>query len=248
MRRGRDVGTGAERPSDRTVRWLGLSAGCLVLLSCAELLDIPDNPVLVDEPTSGVPTETAALMPAAGGNPNASTSAMGARGIAPGVGDGEAFPTSSLMSSDDPPIVVALPLGGTLDAGLDDVDEADSGASTADQDASTPCAGQRLFGICWYLGAFGESCEQVCSAHGGYADAATLFTGARAQGGSPEECTAILGVLAADVPARTAFRGDGVGVGCHTFGLGENPYWLTLPNFEPSSRLRLARIACGCVD
>jgi hypothetical protein len=221
------------------------------VLSCAELLDIPDKPVLTADPATSLPAEPTDTSP--DDHKETAVSAVEGQAIGLETSAGEARPAPSLMSGDDPPIVVAIPIDAALDAGLDDGERvtdaaADSGPKAPVDDPPTACAGQPLFGICWYLGAVAESCEGLCSAHGGYADAATRIAGARAQGGSPETCTAILRVLGADAPARTALRLDGVGVGCHTFGLARNPYWLITPSFDPSARLRLARIACGCVE
>lgn len=125
-------------------------------------------------------------------------------------------------------------------------DAAEAPPAAAPSDAGAPCDGVERFGICWYLGAAGASCDDTCSLHGGTSDAAPARVGTRAQGGSPEECQTILSGLGEPADVIVATRPDDRGVGCHLFGVARDPYWLTGPSFQTSDQLSLARVACGC--
>jgi hypothetical protein len=103
-----------------------------------------------------------------------------------------------------------------------------------------------VFGICWYLGEPGESCEMTCAEHGGPDGMASEHVGTASQGGSREDCVLILSALGQRY--RVVSTEHDVGVGCHVPVSGEDPHWLSSPPFRPSAYLRNARIACGCND
>lgn len=131
--------------------------------------------------------------------------------------------------------------GEGLDAGAD----ARADAGDAESEAGLGCAGTTFGGVCWYLGAEGESCSQACMSHGGFDEAALAQIGAVAQGGSLEQCDAILTALTGE--QNTTTQGTNiVGVGCHLFGESQDRWWLESPDFSPDSVLDSARLACGC--
>jgi len=108
------------------------------------------------------------------------------------------------------------------------------------------CAGVSVSGVCWYLGNLGKSCTATCQIHGGDAPSAASFVGVAAQGGSLTSCATLLSALGyAGVKPAAASRSDGAGVGCHVNGT--RSYWLSDPNYSPSSRLAGAQVVCGCL-
>ena len=116
-----------------------------------------------------------------------------------------------------------------------------------DMDAGAPppaCAGAELFGICWYIGKEGQSCEQTCADHGGPDGAASEHVGTAYQGGSREDCVLILNALGQPYRVRTTEHDQGVG--CHVPAGDEYQHWLSYPPFNPRAKLPTARIACGC--
>lgn len=136
------------------------------------------------------------------------------------------------------------------DAGIDARTPSASGSSGPDADAqggAAPgsCAGVAHGGLCWYIGEGGASCEQTCAPHGGFVPEAAAFVGTAGQGGSLAQCTEILGLLGRGQPVIQASRAD-VGVGCHLWGVEEQSFWLTAPDFSPTAGLSSARIVCGC--
>ena len=131
---------------------------------------------------------------------------------------------------------------------------ADAGADPPDAVAAprAECAGEALRGVCWYLGADSQSCDDACSAHGGFSQASLAILGTPAQGGSLADCTAVLQAL--DVlqgSVSEGFREDGLGLGCHVFVDGEgaltDAWWLTSPALASAAVGVQVRRACGCV-
>lgn len=116
-------------------------------------------------------------------------------------------------------------------------------------DAARACGGALFGGICWYLGAVGESCNQVCALRGAFNPAAIEVVGTEAQGGSREECSAVLEVLLGDPGPETAAGTQPVqGVGCHLYeDQGELfRWWLSSPEFSADASLAGVPLACGC--
>ena len=66
------------------------------------------------------------------------------------------------------------------------------------------CSGAQYDGHCWYLGEFGESCEEVCLTHGHGAYSAQTATYMRTdtQGGGLKTCQDILDALDSRSPLR----------------------------------------------
>jgi hypothetical protein len=251
MGRRRVAGAGAaKRQRARRFRLLAVGVSSLTFAGCAELLDLPDDPRVVDSPPERVSSAT---------DPNGSAGEApeGDRVVAEPDGR-EDIVTPSLASPEAPAlagagsevnvtIVDAGPDAGTdaaSDAGGDDAGPAPE-APVPEEPAEPPCAGQPLFGVCWYLGAAGDSCEETCAPHGGPSPLAPQHVGTTQQGGSNAECSAILAALGANTPAATAQRLT-AGVGCHTFGAEGAPFWLSFPSFDPGDSVFTARIACGC--
>lgn len=137
------------------------------------------------------------------------------------------------------------------DAGSTTPPPTDAGSdagSDAGHDAGTtaPCDGRRLFGLCWYLGAAGASCNTECAPHGGYDTRATSYIGTESQGGSYEECDAILDLLGRSSRLGEGKRDDDYGLGCHVWTDGDL-WWLNTPQFRPSVSASGVRIVCGCI-
>lgn len=67
-------------------------------------------------------------------------------------------------------------------------------------------------GNCWYFGANNQSCDTVCSTHGGYNSATESFAGS---GGSDGNCVAVLDALGQTQPGCTGtVNRTGLAVGC----------------------------------
>lgn len=106
------------------------------------------------------------------------------------------------------------------------------------------CSGQPQFGICWYLGSSGASCQQTCAGHGQATSEAASLIGSSKQGGSLENCTTLLDLLGITMIPTAATRSDGRGVGCHISQSAA--YWLSSPDFATNVSLSGYRVVCGC--
>lgn len=71
------------------------------------------------------------------------------------------------------------------------------------------CAGTRVGEYCWYLGAKGQSCDEVCAPHGGYHDATRFYAGST---GTNAQCTNVLNALGAPSGAA-GLRTDDISAG-----------------------------------
>lgn len=110
--------------------------------------------------------------------------------------------------------------------------------------ASVACGGAVEFGLCWYLGAVGESCTTVCAERGGVDLNGVTAVGTASQGGSLAECATLLTALGITKAPTVAFRVDGRGLGCHLYS--QSPYWLTSPLAEPADQSSFANLVCSC--
>ncbi|MFT3922258.1 MAG: hypothetical protein QM778_06965 [Myxococcales bacterium] len=117
------------------------------------------------------------------------------------------------------------------------------------EDTDSVACDTSLLGVCWYLGAYGQSCRQTCEAHGGYDARTPTFVGSSAQGGSAENCHAVLSALGSTGNVVASTRPDELGLGCHQWSTGIN-YWLNGlgQGFDPDDSGVSARIACGCLQ
>lgn len=133
---------------------------------------------------------------------------------------------------------------GTPDIG---VDVAPDPVEDPVMDPTPVCGtdGALLYGICWYLGDFTENCYTVCSSHGGYDSDTPEYVGTPSQGGSIEECSAILEALGYSGTVSEGYREDGLGLGCHVWRDG-GLWWLDSPDFEPGDTAENGQIVCGC--
>jgi hypothetical protein len=96
------------------------------------------------------------------------------------------------------------------------------------------------------MGESGQSCTSVCAAHDGF-DAESLgVLGTTAQGGSSDECAAVLTALLGETDVDVSVANEDVGIGCHVFGDEPGRWWTESPAFTPDSSLANARIACSC--
>jgi hypothetical protein len=136
--------------------------------------------------------------------------------------------------------------GATTEGGSSAQGGSSASAGSAGQGGSAPCKGQSSSGGCWYLGNLGASCTSTCAAHGGNASDAASFVGTTAQGGSLAKCATLLAALGDNLSPIEATRSDGMGIGCHVYGV--KTYWLSSPTFSPSAVVVGARPVCGCVQ
>jgi len=130
--------------------------------------------------------------------------------------------------------------GAELDAGNVGDAEVDAGA-----EAGPTCSGTLIDELCWHLGELGASCTATCAARGGFDARAIPIIGSDDQGGTLDQCTAVLEILLGE-EADTDNANDSVGVGCHLEGNDQERVWLDQPDFSPDDSLSDARIACAC--
>jgi hypothetical protein len=148
-----------------------------------------------------------------------------------------------------------LSTGGTLSTGGAPSGGGTSGmisptggtAGLAGSTGTTACAGVRYSGICWYLGAQGSSCQQVCTDHGQPATNAASYIGTTTQGGSISQCKTLLGLLGINSAPVNGTRSDGRGLGCHWF-TKTTAWWLSAPNFNAASSEANSQLVCGCTQ
>jgi hypothetical protein len=108
------------------------------------------------------------------------------------------------------------------------------------------CAhGSELDGYCWFLGADGVSCNDVCQDYGGY-EAVLSWIGTPVQGGSLERCDQLLTLLTSPGTTASGMRTDGLGLGCHLFY--DERWWLSDPDFDPATKYSAVRLVCSCAD
>lgn len=143
---------------------------------------------------------------------------------------GEPVPNTLLGPSPD--------AGEARDAGVSEAGTGDGGA------LPEACAGTRSLDLCWYLGAVGASCVQTCARHGGYDPAMADAVGSAAQGGSVDGCDEVMAALGHAGVVLSGYRSDSFGLGCHLWG--SELWWLSRPDFSPSSGTSPARVACAC--
>lgn len=131
-----------------------------------------------------------------------------------------------------------------LDASDGDADQPDGGAH--EQEASD-CAGARVLGLCWYLGAGGENCNEACASHDGFDERSLSLVGLSGQGGSFQACTEVMAGLGQQPPIY-GYRTDPYSIGCHVFPDGSS-WWLNDAShpFGPEDRYASVRIACACM-
>lgn len=123
------------------------------------------------------------------------------------------------------------------------------GADAGGHDAGIlGCGGRVVFGLCWYLGATGDSCNETCSRNGGFDLRAIEYVGTSSQGGSLAECTQIMRAFGIAGTVGEGKRSDNLGAGCHLWTDGA-PWWLDDPSerFGPGEDLSGVRIACACI-
>jgi hypothetical protein len=148
--------------------------------------------------------------------------------------DGDTDTDSDADTDTDPDTDIDTDTGSDSDTGSDAETEVECGD------------GALLWGLCWYLGAGGQSCLEVCALHGGYAEETSDHVGVPAQGGSLAECNEIFTALGYFYGTVEGTRDDGLGLGCHRWG-GDVLWWLTDPPFDPAHSVLEAERVCGCL-
>ena len=73
------------------------------------------------------------------------------------------------------------------------------------------CDGTWMGGFCWYLGALNESCDSVCTTHGGYNAGTQTYAGS---GGTLANCTAVLNALRGGYGTLISDNASALAYGC----------------------------------
>lgn len=197
-----------------------------------------DSSALVGDP---IGRDSGAIVVAeAGLSPNAPTT-IANDASAPAAGDAavDASADAALRDAGD---------ASRSEAGVQSDAASGPDAQTPPVDASSSsCAGESVFGLCWYLERDGRSCNDTCSAHGGYDPRAESYVGTDSQGGSIEECAQILSALGRSSRVNEGTRSDDLGLGCHVWTDG-TPWWLREPRFHPDVAApgSTIGIVCAC--
>ena len=108
--------------------------------------------------------------------------------------------------------VVVAGLGGGLALAVGD--ERSEGATKP----PTTCAGTWVGGYCWYFGAEGESCTEVCASHDGYHKATRTYAGSD---GTDSNCYTVLSALGAPPDDDGAVDWELHDLGCIYKKIGE---------------------------
>jgi hypothetical protein len=124
--------------------------------------------------------------------------------------------------------------------------DTDSYETTSTVDVECEDNGLYYTDYCWYLGARGESCIDVCEERGGYNEATAAVVGIPEQGGTWEACRDIVRLLGFEGEVGAGYRDDGdrEGFGCH-FWEGDI-WWLYRPDLTPEARFPDAERICSC--
>jgi hypothetical protein len=156
----------------------------------------------------------------------------------------DAGPGAGMDASIDAAVDAGIDAG--MDGGADAAVDAGIDAGT-DAGPPPPCAGQRLYGLCWYLAQGNTSCNDACSSHGGFDSRSAGYVGTLSQGGSLSACTELLTALGRPGSVIAAKRDDDNGFGCHVWTDGSR-YWLqNEPAFRPTVEGPNIRSVCGCM-
>ena len=117
------------------------------------------------------------------------------------------------------------------------------------------CAGKQLGGFCWYIGDVNQSCETVCSAHGGYDEATKNYAGS---GGTEYHCRDVSAKLEIPLDLSTGFVNfdtfdlpvnlGGVGCSIHVKAEGLNDlFWdKDLTTSQATTSVVQIRRMCAC--
>ncbi len=139
------------------------------------------------------------------------TGAVDSYSISPALPSGVTFSTSTGAIGGTPAVASAATnytVTATNTAGNDSVVISVTVNGAVSCDAGAAVVG----GNCWYFGANNQSCDTVCSTHGGYNSATESFAGS---GGSDGSCVAVLDALGQSQPGCTgAENRTGLAVGC----------------------------------
>jgi hypothetical protein len=139
----------------------------------------------------------------------------------------------------------SVPRGGTMTTTQPSMGGSPSTTTGTSTSTGPSCAGKLHEGLCWYLGPDGASCTYTCALRGGVDALTAEWVGTQSQGGSVEECATLLQLFGITEPPTAAYRTDGRGVGCMTYG--GNPFWHAAPSFDPDDSMPDVRQICACM-
>lgn len=127
------------------------------------------------------------------------------------------------------------------------VDSVASSNTIEEQSDSSSCGGVSVGGFCWYLGAYGQSCSEVCSSRGGYHQATESFAGS---GGSHRNCVDVVAALTNQNSPTVANGTGGPAAGC-TYADDPTPaqvgfFWFNTSATSASFSHALAKRVCSC--
>jgi hypothetical protein len=106
-----------------------------------------------------------------------------------------------------------------------------------------PCGGTPHAGYCWYLGGEEQSCQEVCSPHGGYHEATRTFAGSD---GTNWDCNDVLDALDAPGDSTGTLSASGAGVGCFVMNLVDDRFRVADVPTNATDTYTLGLRACAC--
>jgi hypothetical protein len=116
------------------------------------------------------------------------------------------------------------------------------GPSVCTVDAQCTGGGKCVGGSCWYLGAYGESCDTVCSSNGGYNDATRTYAGSS---GTDANCLSVLTALNGGTGSMNTSSSPGFG--CWVYDAAHSyARYRSTGTTDASTALGTTRRACAC--
>jgi hypothetical protein len=142
--------------------------------------------------------------------------------------------------------------GNNVREGIEECDGTDAtacpGACRADCACQPPCTGQLVGGFCWFLGRFGQSCDDVCTGLGQTCDPATItFVGSA---GTAVQCIDVLAALTGG--NFFGFQGcpfEGLAIGCSELSSplgGGQTWWCPVPPTTCQASIGNGMRVCAC--
>jgi hypothetical protein len=114
--------------------------------------------------------------------------------------------------------------------------------NTADASPCTNDGGVEVGGGCWYLGAYGESCDTVCSTHSGYNDATKTYAGSD---GTDPNCLSVLTALSGGSGSINSSMS--AGFGCWVFDAAHSyARYRSTGTTDSTTSQGTVRRACAC--
>jgi hypothetical protein len=159
-----------------------------------------------------------------------------------GIIDNDSNDSETLLEETDTDIVP--------DTGSDTQTNSDTESDDGTTDTLPECyGGQRFDNLCFYLGEPNHNCIEACESRGGYNERSPEYVGTMIDGGSEENCAAILPSLLGwgyGYVKSWSLQPIGQGLGCHLSTLSGGLFYGWDVPFDETHKNIYARRVCGC--